>query len=162
MLAWFFKASVPLLVFLRNPIVFRFFRGGGVRTPCPTPSGSTHGQLSIDKPKINLRSCIIISIFQHFEADFLWNSGINLKTFTHVNVGMQLVIKRKGGWPGNTRILYHRPTHGTKRKRHKTLTAIRQQESHQVSIPQKDDCKTRKDTKTYTKKQRGTCIKGLI
>ena len=38
------------------------------------------------------------------------------------------------------------PTHGTMRKRHRTLTATRHQED-QLSLPQRDDCKTRKDTK---------------
>ena len=36
-----FRGSRPVL--LRNPTFLWFFRGGGVRTPCP-PSGSAHAQ----------------------------------------------------------------------------------------------------------------------
>ena len=48
----------------------------------------------------------------------------------------------------------HRPTQGTARKRHRTLTPTWQQEqSNQLSLPQRDDCKTRKDTELCTIKQ---------
>ena len=47
--------------------------------------------MCLDNLKINQKIMIIISLIQHFEADFLWkvslkilNSGLILKTFTHV------------------------------------------------------------------------------
>ena len=50
----------------------------------------------VNCPKTNLKiisEAIMISLIQHFEADFLWkvslkilNSGINLKTFTNDNI----------------------------------------------------------------------------
>ena len=52
-----------------------------------------NGQLSLPRLYINPGKPIIISLIQHFEANFLWkiglkilNSGIILKTFTHATI----------------------------------------------------------------------------
>ena len=59
-------------------------------------------------------------------------------------------------WPGNTTITHCRPTHCTARKRHSTNSPNDIQSkflSNHLSLPQRDDCKTRNDTKYCTTKQ---------